>query len=143
MCGIVGFCEADPDKRVDESLLARATRALAHRGPDDESFLMRGPVGFGFRRLSIIDLAGGSQPIFNEDGNVAVMQNGEIYNYKELRAELERSGHRFKTSSDTEVIVHAYEESGPDCVKRLTGMFALAVWDGRDQWCSSPAITWG
>src|SRR5512145_2643953 len=89
MCGIVGFCEADPAGRVDESLLRRATRALAHRGPDDESFFTRGPVGFGFRRLSIIDLAGGSQPILNEDGNVAVMQNGEIYNYKELRAELE------------------------------------------------------
>jgi asparagine synthase (glutamine-hydrolysing) len=132
VCGIVGICEADRAAAVDEGLLKRATGRLSHRGPDGEGLLLRGHVGFGHRRLSIIDLAGGSQPIFNEDRRVAVVFNGEIYNYLELQAELERCGHRFTTSSDTEAIVHAYEEYGTRCVDRFRGMFAFAIWDGRD-----------
>jgi asparagine synthase (glutamine-hydrolysing) len=133
MCGIVGFCEPDPTRPVDEHLLRAATRALAHRGPDGEGFLVRGSIGLGHRRLSIIDVGGGDQPIFNEDGTMGVVFNGEIYNYIELRDELIRQGHRFTTCSDTEVIVHAYEQLGPDCLERFTGMFALAIWDGRDR----------
>ena len=133
MCGIVGICEPHAVGRVDESLLTRATRALAHRGPDGEGFLVRGGVGFGHRRLSIIDVAGGGQPIFNEDGSIGVVFNGEIYNYRELCDDLRRAGHRFATASDTEVIVHAYEEYGAECVDRFRGIFAFAIWDGRDR----------
>jgi asparagine synthase (glutamine-hydrolysing) len=132
MCGIVGFCEADPARRVDEKLLARATRALAHRGPDGEGFLVRGPVGLGHRRLSIIDLAGGGQPLFHPNGRLGVVFNGEIYDYREIRADLLAAGCPLRTVSDTEVIVHAYEREGPACLQRFTGMFAFAVWDGRD-----------
>jgi len=132
VCGIVGICEADRGASVDEKLLERATGRLSHRGPDGQGLLVRGRVGFGHRRLSIIDLEGGGQPIFNEDRTVAVVFNGEIYNYVELQAELEKAGHRFATSSDTEAIVHAYEERGPRCVEGFRGMFAFAIWDGRD-----------
>jgi asparagine synthase (glutamine-hydrolysing) len=133
MCGIVGFCESGPDAMVDQELLRRATDCLRHRGPDGEGFLVRGNVGFGHRRLSIIDLQGGGQPIFNEDCSIAVVFNGEIYNYQELQQELELRGHRFASRSDTEVIVHAYEEHGPACVDLFTGMFCFAIWDGRDR----------
>jgi asparagine synthase (glutamine-hydrolysing) len=103
--------------------------ALAHRGPDGEGIFTDGPVALGHRRLSIIDLVTGDQPIFNEDRTVAIVFNGEIYNYKELRAELQARGHRLSTSSDTEVIVHLYEDFGDDCVLHLNGMFAFALWD--------------
>jgi len=106
---------------------------LVHRGPDDYGQFVDGPVGIGMRRLSIIDLAGGKQPITNEDRSIWVILNGEIYNYKELRRRLEARGHRFSTASDTEVIVHLYEDRGPDCVTELRGMFAFAVWDARQQ----------
>ena len=105
-------------------------RALRHRGPDDEGFYVAGPVGLGHRRLAIIDLATGQQPIANEDGTIRIVGNGEIYNYRELRHDLISAGHRFATASDTEVALHAYETYGPDCVRRLNGMFALAIWDG-------------
>jgi asparagine synthase (glutamine-hydrolysing) len=130
MCGIAGICMRDGQPAPEDRLRAMAA-AIAHRGPDDESFLRRGPVGFGFRRLSIIDLDGGAQPIFNEDGTIAIVYNGEIYNYRELREDLVRRGHRFTTQTDTEVIVHAYEERGPECLRDLAGMFGLAIWDGR------------
>jgi len=107
------------------------TRSLTHRGPDDEGYFVDGSLALGMRRLSIVDLAGGHQPMANEDGSVRVVFNGEIYNHTELRGELEARGHRFRTRSDTEAIVHAYEEWGPDCVQRFNGMFGLAVWDGR------------
>ena len=107
------------------------TRALAHRGPDDDGYFVEGRVGLGHRRLSIIDLSGGRQPIFNEDRSAAIIFNGEIYNYRDLAAELTTAGHTFKTRSDTETILHAYEEYGDDCVHHLRGMFGFAIWDRR------------
>ena len=131
MCGISGALRLSTDAPVEEAVLARMTGALTHRGPDDEGLFVSpaAACGLGARRLSIIDLAGGHQPLCNETGDIWVVQNGEIYNYKPLRAELERHGHIFRTASDTEVIVHAYEQWGQGCVARLWGMFALAVWD--------------
>ncbi len=122
-----------PD-RVDREVLSRMTKTLYHRGPDDEGFLVREyddglGVGLGFRRLSIIDLESGNQPIANEDGSLQLVFNGEIYNFLQLRSELEARGHRFSTNADTEVIVHLYEDHGPRCVERLNGMFAFALWD--------------
>jgi len=106
---------------------------IAHRGPDDEGYYVSGPVGLGFRRLSIIDLATGHQPISNEDGTIWIVFNGEIYNYQDLRTFLQGKGHIFKTQTDTEVIVHLYEEFGEDCVEKLRGMFAFAIWDEREK----------
>ncbi|MDD2785436.1 MAG: asparagine synthase (glutamine-hydrolyzing) [Patescibacteria group bacterium] len=128
MCGIAGFVGVGAK---DE--LHRMTDAIARRGPDDEGFFVADGVGFGFRRLSIIDVAGGHQPLTNEDGSVWVMMNGEIYGYKSLMEELRSKGHRFKTQSDTEVIVHAYEEWGEACLEKLNGMFAIALWDSRSK----------
>jgi asparagine synthase (glutamine-hydrolysing) len=132
MCGITGVAGS---MRIDRAALQRMNDALAHRGPDGEGFLWPSeePVGLAMRRLAIIDLTTGDQPIFNEDGSVAVVYNGEIYNFHELRAQLEQRGHTFRTQGDTEVIVHAYEEFGVDCVEQLWGMFALALWDSRKQ----------
>src|SRR5690349_16671491 len=133
MCGICGV--VDTAAPVDRGLLERMTQTLRHRGPDDDGFYLAEPnrsrpgVGLGFRRLSIIDVAGGAQPIPNEDRSIWVVLNGEIYNFVELRDELRAKGHRFRTLSDTEAIVHLYEELGPRCVERLRGMFALAIWD--------------
>jgi len=107
------------------------TEVIFHRGPDDDGYHFAPPVAFGFRRLSIVDLAGGHQPMSNEDGTVWIIFNGEIYNHQEIRADLERRGHRYTTRSDTETIVHAYEEYGADCVHHLRGMFAFAIWDAR------------
>src|SRR5216684_2975427 len=121
------------DELVDANEIRRMCQTIVHRGPDDEGIYARGPVGLGIRRLSIIDLAGGRQPIHNEDQSVWVVFNGEIYNFPELRRELETRGHRFYTHSDTEVIVHLYEEMGSDCVKKLRGMFAIALYDERRQ----------
>jgi asparagine synthase (glutamine-hydrolysing) len=133
MCGIVGICEPGLGAQVDRDLLERATDCLRHRGPDGSGFFVRDNVGLGHRRLSIIDLAGGAQPMFNEDGTVAVVFNGEIYNYRELQSELEGLGHRFTSSCDTEAIVHAYEQWGTECLQRFVGMFAFAIWDDRDR----------
>lgn len=135
MCGIAGFIVKEKDASVGEReiLLDKMCRVITHRGPDDQGTLVKGRAAIGMRRLSIIDLAGGHQPIFNEDGTIAIVFNGEIYNYLELRAELEKAGHRFQTNSDTEAIVHAYEEYGDDCPKFLRGMFAFAIWDEREE----------
>jgi asparagine synthase (glutamine-hydrolysing) len=119
---------------VDASEVHRMCEAIIHRGPDDEGIYARGSVGLGMRRLSIIDVAGGQQPIHNEDRSIWAVFNGEIYNFPELRAELEGRGHHFYTHSDTEVIVHLYEEMGADCVRKLRGMFAIALWDERREY---------
>ncbi|TML26511.1 MAG: asparagine synthase (glutamine-hydrolyzing) [Actinobacteria bacterium] len=129
MCGICGLAALDGAGPVDRALLQAMNAALVHRGPDDEGAVVAGPVGLAARRLSIIDVAGGHQPIANEDGTVHVVQNGEIYNHRELRQELFARGHRFVTRCDTEVLVHLYEERGPRFVEGLRGMFAVAVWD--------------
>ena len=130
MCGICGFVNRD-GAPADRGLLGRMKDAIVHRGPDGEGEYIEGGVALGHRRLSIIDVGGGGQPIANEDGKIQVVFNGEIYNYVELREELLKSGHQFQTHSDTEVIVHAYEEWGVDCVSRFNGMFAFALWDAR------------
>src|SRR5438270_6342053 len=133
MCGIVGIVHRDPAHPVSPAMIRQMCDAIRHRGPDDEGVHIDGPVGVGMRRLSIIDLAGGHQPIFNEDRSVLIVFNGEIYNYRELRQILEKRGHHFQTTSDTEAIVHAYEEYGDDCVKQLRGMFTFAIWDRKRQ----------
>ncbi|MCK6554776.1 asparagine synthase (glutamine-hydrolyzing) [Candidatus Binatia bacterium] len=134
MCGIAGIFDRahapDPERG---DILTRMTRTLTHRGPDDEGYYLDGPAGLGHRRLSIIDLAGGHQPVSNEDGTVWVVFNGEIYNYPDLTRELEGKGHRFQSRCDTECIVHGYEEWGQECVERFRGMFAFALWDRRRQ----------
>ena len=128
MCGLSGFVSLT-HRPADEAVVRRMTATLRHRGPDDEGYYVEGPVALGHRRLNIIDLATGRQPIANETGTVHAMLNGEIYNYRSLAADLRQRGHRFTTSSDTEVIVHAWEEFGEDCVTRFNGMFALVLWD--------------
>src|SRR2546423_6323425 len=131
MCGICGIVNFNRTEQVSQNLLERMTSAQAHRGPDDDGYFVENNVGLGHRRLSIIDLSGGKQPIFNEDGSVVVVFNGEIYNYADLTGDLISRGHRFRTRSDTETIVHAYEEYGTQCMRDFRGMFAFAVWDRR------------
>lgn len=126
MCGIVGIIHPEYDL---EAILQAMCAAIRHRGPDGEGIAHKNGVGIGMRRLSIIDVAGGSQPIYNEDGRLAIVFNGEIYNYIELKDELIRRGHTFQTQSDTETILHAYEEWGVECLSRLNGMFAFAIWE--------------
>jgi asparagine synthase (glutamine-hydrolysing) len=131
MCGICGQFNYREGEPVDVRSVKAMMDRMAHRGPDDEGYQIAGPLGLGFRRLSIIDLAGGHQPMTDEDGCVWVVFNGEIYNFKELRSELEAHGHVFRTRSDTEVIVHGYKQWGEDVLNHLNGMFGLAVWDVR------------
>jgi asparagine synthase (glutamine-hydrolysing) len=126
VCGICGIAARDG---VEASALQAMSAALVHRGPDSAGEMVDGPVGLAARRLAIIDIPGGDQPITGADGRITVVQNGEIYNHELLRRELERRGHRFRTRSDTEVLVHLYEEHGLGCLERLRGMFALALWD--------------
>ena len=131
MCGIAGIVMFDPRARADEARLRRMCDAIRHRGPDDSGLWIHGPVGLGHRRLSIVDVASGHQPMTNEDGTVWITFNGEIYNHAEMRPSLEAAGHRYQTRCDTETILHLYEESGDGCVDRLQGMFAFAIWDGQ------------
>jgi asparagine synthase (glutamine-hydrolysing) len=135
MCGIAGFIVKDKNAPMAEreALLDAMCRVIKHRGPDDQGMFVKNRAAIGMRRLSIIDLAGGHQPIFNEDGTIAIVFNGEIYNFQELKKELESRGHRFQTNSDTETIVHAYEEFGEDCPNHLRGMFAFAIWDEKEE----------
>ena len=134
MCGICGIAVPKKlNRRVDESLLTRMRDTLTHRGPDDAGNFVDGGIGLGHRRLSIVDLGGGHQPMTNEDGQVQVVFNGEIYNHRDHRPMLEERGHRYKTSSDTETIIHLYEEFGEAAVQHLRGMFAFAIWDGVNQ----------
>ncbi|HEY1358066.1 MAG TPA: asparagine synthase (glutamine-hydrolyzing), partial [Thermoleophilaceae bacterium] len=130
MCGIAGQVRWDRAP-VERGLVERMCAALEHRGPDSRGIHLSDGAGLGIQRLRVIDVETGDQPLYNEDGSVAVVLNGEIYNYRELRRELARRGHSFRTQGDTEVIAHLYEERGPDCVRELDGMFALALWDER------------
>jgi len=129
MCGIAGIVGATRENNITEGLVREMCDRIIHRGPDDEGIFVEDGAGLGMRRLSIIDLSGGHQPVFNEDRSAWIVYNGEIYNFPELRVELESSGHRFYTKTDTEVIIHLYEEMGADCVQKLRGMFALAIYD--------------
>jgi len=131
MCGIAGIIGEKGDSRIDYNLIHQMCQTIVHRGPDDEGVFIKDGTGLGVRRLSIIDLASGHQPVFNEDRTSWVVFNGEIYNFRELRHELESKGHHFRTQTDTEVIVHLYEELGADCVHKLRGMFAFALFDER------------
>ncbi len=133
MCGISGIFEFEQQGEVPREFVHRMCETIVHRGPDDEGIYVGPGIGLGFRRLSIIDVTGGHQPISNEDRSIWVMLNGEIYNYTELHRELVSRGHRFSTRSDTETIVHLYEEYGGDCFARLRGMFAIALWDSRER----------
>ena len=129
MCGICGIVNAKQDHLIDERILRQMARVISHRGPDDDGFYVNGQAGLGMRRLSIIDLETGDQPVTNEDNSLWVVFNGEIYNYKHLYADFVAKGHHFSTQSDTEVIVHAYEEFGVQCPEYFNGMFAFALWD--------------
>lgn len=131
MCGICGQFNFRKENRVETADIRRMCRVITHRGPDDEGVYVKDNVGIGMRRLSIIDLVSGHQPLSNEDGTVWIVFNGEIYNYKEVRQQLIQLGHKFATNSDTETIVHAYEEYGVNCPEKLNGMFAFAIWDSR------------
>src|SRR5438093_6027324 len=133
MCGIAGIVYRDRERPVAESLVRRMCGAIQHRGPDDEGIYVQGAAGLGMRRLSIIDLSGSRQPIFNEDGSKVIVFNGEIYNYQELRADLVARGHTLRTSGDTETVLHLYEDRGPQCVTPLRGMFAFAIWDASSE----------
>src|SRR5512136_603665 len=133
MCGICGKIDFT-GKTVPLELLRNMTDSIAYRGPDDEGFFSDGPVGLGHRRLAIIDLSpAGRQPMCNEDESIRVTYNGEIYNFLDIRKELKARGHRFRSNTDTEVIVHAYEEWDVACLQRFNGMFAFALWDERQQ----------
>src|SRR5262249_29400105 len=138
MCGIAGFLHFDCDRRPDEAILRRITSTLEHRGPDGEGYFHCRNVALGHRRLAIIDLKTGEQPKTSEDGLLTVVFNGEIYNYLELRKELMQRGYQFRTASDTEVILAAYQEWGTRCVEQFNGMWAFALWDGgrRQLFCS-------
>ena len=131
MCGICGVLYFDQERQVDSSVLESMNEQITHRGPDESGFYVAGNVGIAMRRLSIIDLQSGQQPVSNEDGSVWLVYNGEIYNHAELRRQLEERGHQYRSHSDTETIVHLYEEYGQECVKYLRGMFAFAIWDSR------------
>ena len=133
MCGIAGIFEYEGRKGIDKAILPDMLSAIEHRGPDDQGVLFSGNLAMGMQRLSIIDLAGGKQPISSEDGKITIVFNGEIYNYRELQQVLRSRGHKLSTSSDTEVIVHLYEDMGEDCVNELRGMFAFAIWDSARQ----------
>ena len=131
MCGIAGIVGSTDDQWIDDALVRRMCQTIVHRGPDDEGLFVKDGAGLGMRRLSIIDVAGGNQPVFNEDCTAWVVFNGEIYNFRELRKELQSQGHHFRSETDTEVIIHLYEELGADCVHKLRGMFAFALFDKR------------
>src|SRR6266704_3202477 len=131
MCGICGQYDFGNLAPVRHRDIQAMTSTIIHRGPDDEGYFLDGPLGFGFRRLSIIDLAGGHQPMSDSEQSVWVIFNGEIYNFPELKKELQQKGHVFRTNSDTEVIIHGYKEWGCEVVKHLNGMFGFALWDPR------------
>ena len=128
MCGIVGIAYKE-NRQIEREILEKMNQAIFHRGPDEDGFYIKENIGLAMRRLAIIDLSGGQQPIYNQDKTKAIVFNGEIYNFQELRADLEKRGHQFYTHCDTEIVIHLYDEYGVDCVQHLRGMFALAIWD--------------
>src|SRR5512143_2805402 len=130
MCGIAGIVKMDPRQRVEVERLHRMREVLLHRGPDGAGTFLEGPAGLAHRRLAIVDVKGGHQPMPNEDRSIWITYNGEIYNHASLRPGLEGLGHRYGSRSDTETILHLYEEEGERCVEKLQGMFAFAIWDG-------------
>ncbi|MFQ5853051.1 MAG: asparagine synthase (glutamine-hydrolyzing), partial [Candidatus Binatia bacterium] len=132
MCGIAGLLNFDFNHRADSRILQRMCNVIVHRGPDDEGIYLNGPMGLGMRRLSIIDVHGGHQPMSNEDGSLWIVFNGEIYNHREIREQMIARGHNYATRSDTESILHLYEEFGLGCLDWLRGMFAFAIWDNRN-----------
>ena len=129
MCGLVGLIDTCGERKPEQALLERMTGTLKHRGPDSAGYFVGNNVALGFRRLSIIDLEGGDQPLFNEDGSIALLCNGEIFNYPELKKVLVQKGHRFRTRSDVEVLLHLYEEHGIDFLNKINGQFAFAIYD--------------
>src|SRR5688500_9906054 len=130
MCGINGIVFSSRSKRqINEQILRRMRDTILHRGPDDEGIFIDGNIGLGHRRLSIVDVAHGHQPMFNKDNSVVISYNGEVYNHADYRAELEAKGYKFQTHCDTETILYLYEEYGAGCVEKLRGMFAFAIWD--------------
>ena len=131
MCGITGIFHFDKERRVDENLLKKMTDTIKYRGPDSEGYYVKNNIGLGHRRLSIIDLHTGGQPMFNDDRSIVLVLNGEIYNYIELREELVNSGFRFRTNSDTEVVIKAYEMWGIECQNKFNGMWAFALFDAK------------
>lgn len=133
MCGICGKLNLNLEQNVSPELVDRMINAISHRGPDGRGKYLAGPVGLGHARLAIIDLDTGDQPMSNEDGAIWVVYNGEIYNFQELREDLIERGHIFRSTCDTEVIIHLYEEHGVDCARHLRGMFAFALWDSRQK----------
>ena len=133
MCGICGYINFDKSKRPSTEVIKGMTNAMIHRGPDDDGIYLKDNVALGQRRLSIIDLKMGHQPMFNEDASLVIVYNGEVYNFPELKDDLIRKGHNFKTNCDTEVVLHAYEEYGENCVKRFNGMYAFAIWDSKKE----------
>ena len=138
MCGLVGFIDKT-SKKDKKNIIKNMADVIIHRGPDGEGFYVDDSIAMGFRRLSIIDLKGGNQPLYNEEKDMVINFNGEIYNYKELKEELIRKGHKFKTNSDTEVIIHGYEEYKEKIVNKLRGMFAFVIWDKQKKtfvWCA-------
>ena len=133
MCGICGIYNFNKDRPISKEIMNNMNRALVHRGPDDEGIFLGEFIGIGHRRLSIIDIKGGKQPMSNEDNSIWVTYNGEIYNYRDLSEHLTKKGHKFRTKCDTEVVVHAFEEYGTECVRKFNGMFSFAVWDERNE----------
>src|SRR4051812_21281391 len=134
MCGIAGFVSQKNENGQERAAkLDAMCRVITHRGPDEQGVAVEGRAALGMRRLSIIDLATGQQPIYNTDRTRLIVFNGEIYNFREIKRDLEAKGHSFRTNSDTETIIHAYDEYGPDCVNHLRGMFAFAIWDTVEQ----------
>ena len=133
MCGIAGILHFDAERKIDLSVIKKMTDIISYRGPDGEGFYIHNNLAFGHRRLSIIDLNTGDQPMFNESKDIVLILNGEIYNYIELRNDLIKLGHNFRTTSDTEVIIRAYEEWGVECQAKFNGMWSLALWDEKQQ----------
>ena len=136
MCGLVGYVDLRNERKAEREILVKMADSIIHRGPDGSGYFTEDNIGLGFRRLSIIDLEGGHQPMRNEDGSIVLVCNGEIYNYRDLRGTLKQKGHVFRTDCDVEVLLHLYEEYGADFLNQLNGQFAFAIYDRKERSCS-------